>query len=245
MTATIMSDIIKFSNFSKVKGLIHGFSTRKFGNIRPNQPDRDQAMELFCKDLNISQTYLVTMQQVHGVNVEEVTREQRGWRILQTDGLITQSKETYLSVLAADCMPILIYDKVKNKAGAVHAGWKGVYSQIIKEAIKQLELLGSESKDIIVGIGPCIRSCCYNVPKERAEKFKRKFKDYTNFLSNKDGREFLDLPSLAKQQLLDVGISRENIEDCGLCTYDNHDLLYSSRKEGENFGEFIGIIGMR
>ena len=52
-------------------------------------------------------------------------------RKLVGDGLITKKKGLALSVLTADCAPILIYDKKTKMIGAIHAGWKGALKKIV------------------------------------------------------------------------------------------------------------------
>ena len=47
------------------------------------------------------------------------------------------------------------------------------------------------------------------------------------------------------KQLTEEGISEKNIDDCGICTYCESDLLFSHRKtKGRrgNFGAFIELI---
>ena len=55
---------------------------------------------------------------------------------LNGDALITNVKKIALGVLVADCVPVLIYDKNLKIISAIHAGWKGVYKEIIKKVVK-------------------------------------------------------------------------------------------------------------
>jgi copper oxidase (laccase) domain-containing protein len=43
----------------------------------------------------------------------------------------------YLGVLTADCVPIIIYDARNKIIGCIHAGWKGAFSGIIDNTIKE------------------------------------------------------------------------------------------------------------
>ena len=88
------------------------------------------------------------------------------------DALITNLKDVPLLVFTADCVPIAIIDK-KNKAiGAVHAGWRGTYSQIAKNTIELMKKqYNTNAQDLICVIGPSIGSCCYEVSEELIEKF--------------------------------------------------------------------------
>lgn len=235
----VKNNIIQFSNLSQIPRLVHGFSTRTYGSMRPGDPDSEKSLTLFSKALEINPQHIVRMRQIHSNNVRWVTQKDRGFRIDEADCLLTQEKNVYISVLSADCLPVLIFDRQKKYAGAVHAGWKGVYNGILKAAISQLISTGCNPADILIGIGPCIHPCCYNISNERAGLFDKEY------IHEREGSYFLDLPKIAKKQLLSVGILKDNIEDCNICTYDSPDWLYSYRKEGEKFGEFIGIIGKK
>lgn len=248
--------IIQLKNFSEIKNLIHGFSTRDFGSMKPNDPEAIHSLEQFSLTLQIESRNIVKMKQTHSDNIAWVSDDHvraRSIALLQfenVDGILTKEKNRFLSVLSADCMPVLFFDKKNKIAGAVHAGWRGIFNEILIEAVNNLIKRGSSPENILAGIGPCIRSCCYNIAKERAELFKNKYKGAkhhapTNFLEKRNGQLFLDLPAIATKQLMTTGIPEKNIEDCNICTYDNKDLLYSYRREGKNFGEFIGIIGIK
>ena len=54
---------------------------------------------------------------------------------------------------------------------AIHAGWKGAFKGIISAVIKYFIKNGSESKNLIAAIGPCISQKHYEV----REDFKSKF----------------------------------------------------------------------
>ena len=234
--------VLRFKSFSSIPNLIHGFSTREFGSMRPCQDGSEISLESFSKSLKINPQKIVSMHQVHSNNIAWVNYKDKGRRVDQTDGIFTSEKDLFLSILSGDCMPIFIYDTQKKYVGVVHAGWRGIYNEILIKAIEELKAKGSETDDLIIGIGPCIRSCCYNVSKERTDMFTDKFPKAQSFLENRKGKIFLDLVSIAKYQLQEAGIPAENIEDCGICTSDNVDKFFSFRKEEDIFGEFIGII---
>ncbi len=240
----LKKDILQFTKLSKIPGLIHGFSTRQFGSMRPDYPSLEESLQKFSQSLGIDQDNIIKMHQTHSNNIRWVKPDQAGQRISETDGIFTKETDIFLSVMSADCVPILFYDRQKNYVGAVHAGWRGIYNEILKMAVKELRSNGSDPADLLIGIGPCIRSCCYNISEERAELFYKKFSSYTTGVKIRKKMIYLDLPEMAKQQLTSEGVPIENIEDCDICTFDNTDKFFSYRKEGKNFGEFIGIIGL-
>ena len=246
--------ILYFENLSQFPELVHGFSTREFGSMRAmGMPEslKNFAGVLFDSNVKIPPTSfqvkgeypeIVRMKQVHSSNVVWVT--EAALRLDDTDGVLTSEKDLFLSVITADCVPVLLYDPKKKYVGAVHAGWRGVYKEIVKKAVAEMIEKGSDPIDIVAGIGPCIRSCCYDIAQEHAEMFAAKFSELNNCLVKREGKTFLDLPKLVQYQLQSAGIPVTNMEDAEICTFDSEDL-YSYRKEGEGFGEFVGMIGIK
>lgn len=244
--------IITITKLSEFDGLIHGYSTRKFGSMRPKHAGSGTALKKFAHALHIDPQKIVHMNQVHGNQVAWVTSADAGQTIKTTDALLTQDRDTFLGVITADCVPILVYDPKLHITGVIHAGWRGLFNEIIKATVIQMTERGSNAHDIIAAIGPCIRVCCYTISKDLADKFDKKFKErFTSaYLVHKNNAFYLDLPVLAKFQLQEIGLNidkqlfSDTIVDTGICTFEDKDL-YSYRKEGDDMGEFIGLIGRK
>ncbi len=244
-------DIFYFNTFLEFPHLIHGFSTRAFGDMRPSHEGSFDRLKKFANVLKTppglpfsgeGHMGIVRMHQVHSSNVRWVTEKDGGNKIEEADGLLNSDAGVFLSVVIADCVPVLLYDPEKKVVGAVHAGWRGVYKEIIKQAVGEMVEKGSNPANIIVGIGPSIGACCYDVTEEHAEMFTTKFPQW-DFVIKREGKLFLDLPLLVKYQLLSVGILDTTIEESEICTSDSPADLFSCRREGKEFGEFVGVIG--
>ncbi len=106
-------------------------------------------------------------------------------RKLIGDALITNIKNLPIGILTADCAPILILDPKKKIIAAVHAGWRGAYKNIAIKVLRKLVKLGSNKKDIIVAIGPCINQKNYEVGKEFKNKFLTKSSKNSIFFKKK------------------------------------------------------------
>ena len=76
-------------------------------------------------------------------------------KVIKSDAMITKVKGVALGVVTADCVPILIYDYKNDIIGCIHAGWKGAFSNIIKNTINKIRKLNSGNR-IYASIGPCI-----------------------------------------------------------------------------------------
>jgi hypothetical protein len=138
-------------------------------------------------------------------------------------------------VLTADCVPIVIYDPIKHVAGVVHAGRIGTQKHILTNTIETFSReYTSNPKDLIVGMGPAIRGCCYDVDESCARPFIRESSSHLGFV-NRTGQNkfFLDLPKINRIEACEAGVPIGNIFSDGPCTSCENHLWYSYRKEGK------------
>jgi len=189
----------------------------------------------------------IVANQTHSDHIKVIIeKETKGWKGLEDavadcDALITNKKGVVLTILTADCVPVLLYDKEKEVVAAVHAGWKGTEAKIVAKTVqKMIKLYDSDPKDIIAGIAPAIGRCCYEVDKDVAKHF---FNEPQSF--DVLGEKYmLDLPFLNKMQLLDSGVLEEHIEMSGVCTACEVERFFSYRKEQGCSGRFMSMIGL-
>ena len=244
-----------FSNLSESTGCRHlvtqkdrsqayGFSLALHTNENPTDilANRDQIQQKF------SDMQFVVANQTHSDNIvviDQVTT--LGWDDLATavencDALITNQKGIMLTVLTADCVPILLLDPLKRVVAVVHAGWKGTQQEIVYKSVKKMEsVFGSDPKDILAGVAPSIGICCYEVGKEVAKHFFKYPKSYTI----KGEKYMLNLPYINKEQLLKAGLVEKNIELSNICTSCEVENYFSYRKEQGCSGRFMSMIGLR
>lgn len=235
----IKDEVYRLKTFAKIPRLIYGFSTRKLGDMTDNKNRKR-----FLETLQIDYQDIVSMNQVHGNTVAWAGRKDRGLVMEGTDGLITREKSVFLLARVADCLSILFYDRVKQVVGVSHAGWRGLLAKIPQKMVQKMVNSGSQPSDIVIGIGPSIRSCCYNVSSDRAAVFSKKFKNFTpKIVIKRGGQLFLDLQRLAILQLEEQGILSKNIEDENMCTMDHQRNFYSYRAGDRE--EIAAIIGRR
>ena len=190
----------------------------------------------------------IVANQTHSANIKIIQEAQsRGWKQLDSaiedcDALITNQHGVMLTILTADCVPILLLDPIHKVVGAVHAGWRGTTQQILLKTIQKMqEIFGSNPKEIIAGIAPSIGRCCYEVGEEVAKHF---FDDQ-NAMDRVGEKYMLDLPYINQQQLLKAGLNAENIELSGICTACDVEHYFSYRQEQGCSGRFMSMIGVR
>lgn len=178
------------------------------------------------------------LNQVHSNTVYSGTDKLCG---CEGDGIITDKKNNAVGVFTADCVPIIIYDKAKNIAAAVHSGWKGTFSEIVIIAVNKMEQeYGCKAKDIYAFIGPHIMSCCYEVSEELCNKFSSA-EIYRGLEVSKDRK--LDLQACVIRQLEYTGINREHITTANICTLCNKEYeMYSYRQSKEEAGRQFSFI---
>lgn len=203
-----------------------------------------------CTALNIDFEKMTFQNQVHSdrMTLVDLSNAGSGNRIkakaiANSDALITKEKGLTLLALAADCVPIVLFDAQKKVAAAVHAGWRGSVKKIAqKTAQRMIEEHGCNPKDILAAIGPSIGQCCYEVGGEVADEVRQSFSSAHELIIPKDGKYMLDLWKANKQQLVEVGLLDSNIEVAQMCTKCHHNLFFSSRYDNGKTGRFgIGI----
>ena len=170
----------------------------------------------------------------------------RGWEDISTvvadcDALITDRKDVILTILTADCVPILLVDKIQNVVATVHAGWRGSSKDILLKTVKKMcEVFDCDVNNIMAGIGPSIGVCCYEVDAIVAKKFN----ETESIATSKDNKYMLDLAMINKKQLLIAGVLESHIEMCDICTACEVNRFFSYRKEKGCSGRFMSMIGL-
>lgn len=234
---------------SKLGGVSHGkINGLNFGfRVNDDEISVKENYRLLALDLGADLNKTVLSKQTHTDNIRIVTETDFGKGITRhsdiedTDGLICNIPNTMLVVFAADCVPVLLYDREKSVIGAVHAGWRGSVKGICKKAVLLMnETYGSNPSDIVAAIGPSIGPCCFEVQDDTAIFFEDKYKT-----EKPNGRFNIDLWEYNKDKLLECGVLNQNIDLSRTCTMCNSDKFYSYRKHRENTGRQVAAIMLR
>ena len=242
-----------FTHFDK-QAVTHGVSA-KFGgvsnspfyslNVALHTGDEDQKVienrQLFCESLGIEANDIVTAQQTHGDQVVVVTKAHLGMgakkyseAITDTDALITNVPGVPLMLFFADCVPVLIVDPVHKAIGIAHGGWKGTVAQIGKKTIQAMKThFGTNPKECLVGIGPSIGPCCYEVDNMVIKELQGQFPKWEQLVKPSGDKWKLDLWQANRLPLEEIGVLPSNIVVSKVCTACNHELFFSYRaKQG-------------
>ncbi|RYG90683.1 peptidoglycan editing factor PgeF [Loktanella sp. IMCC34160] len=163
----------------------------------------------------------------------------------EADGIVTATPGIVVSVLTADCQPVLFADPRAGVVGAAHAGWKGALGGVLEATVDAMEALGAERQDIVAVIGPSISQRAYEVGPEFFEDFMDEDPAYGRFFANGDGDRFLfDLPGFGLYRLRAAGVGQA--EWTRHCTYSDPARFYSYRRTTHerqaDYGRLISAI---
>jgi YfiH family protein len=200
-----------------------------------------------------------TLHQVHSNKVVRQPTAHPGVEP-QADAHYTFESGLGLAVKTADCLPILIGGN--GVIAAIHAGWRGVETDIIAETLSAIEqerptLLMSSLR---VWIGPHIRQQSFEAgtdvanrllsAAEKADK-RRNIRGHqpdpifaeTKLSLEKDTAEkrWVDLETIARIQLTSFGIPNQKIVSVGIDTVSDHGWS-SFRRDREQAGRNLSFI---
>jgi hypothetical protein len=135
------------------------------GSVRTNRERVAAAMGFAEPDTR-------TTWQVHGIDVLIAHQgESTSWPPPKADAIITADRNVPLVMRFADCVPLVLFDPVRQVVGLSHAGWRGTLSGVGPATVEAMQrTFGSHPRDVLAGIGPSIGPCCYEVGPEVIEQ---------------------------------------------------------------------------
>ena len=161
----------------ELPGVAHGFFTRKGGvssgdyhSLNGGLGSKDDLKaveanrEIAVKALGGRSAEIRGLYQVHSGNALLANDGERP----EGDALVTNKSGLTLTILTADCAPILFADSAAGVIGAAHAGWRGAARQIVPNTIALMEKNGA--KNIKAVIGPTIQQGSYQVGSDLREE---------------------------------------------------------------------------
>ncbi len=260
------SSTFRFLNLSKQDGVNHFVSTRIGGLSRPPYESLNLGFhvgdspktvlknrERLAANIKIPLSDFTIARQIHSGTVTIVAKQMRGCgaadydtAVEATDAMVTAVPRLCLTVLSADCVPVLLFDPQKRIVAAVHAGWRGTVKLVAQKTVEALQHeFNCKLTDLLVGIGPSIGPCHYEIGSEVISQVEATFGDTDGYISHEspDGKGYFNLWEANKRQIMEAGIPPQNIEVAGICTYCNAHLFFSARHQKGRTGRFgAGIM---
>ena len=167
------------------------------------------------------------LNQVHGSSVIDADELALGVPRPDGDACVTSTVGRACAVLTADCVPLLLCDRLGIRVAAAHVGWRGLVAGVIEAAVDAMRCpaghllawlgpgigadvfeVGGDVRDILMGDDPALQCA---------------------FAPSPNGRWIADLHALARRRLKNVGVT--DIHDEPGCTYSDPERFYSYRRD--------------
>ncbi len=240
-------------------GVRHGFFTRKGGassglysGLNCGRGSKDQSEIVatnrarVAEAMGVAADRLAGVHQVHSPDVVTVTAAEQAGQTdhLRADALVTAVPGIALSVLTADCQPVLFADAEAGVIGAAHAGWRGALGGVLEATVDAMRDLGAQN--IRAVIGPTISQRAYEVGWEFMDEFTTEDPDYQRYFANgPNDKPMFDLPAFGLMRLRAAGVDAQWTRHC---TYSDPDLFFSYRrsthKAEADYGRLISAIAL-
>jgi YfiH family protein len=176
------------------------------------------------------------LRQVHGVSVAELGPLPSADEP-PADAAVSRLPGTVLSILTADCLPVLFCADDGSEVAAAHAGWRGLAGGVLEATLTQLH---APRTRVLVWLGPCIGAASYEVGEEvRIACMAHDVAAADCFTPTRPGHWRCDLSALARQRLVAAGVQR--IHGGGFDTF-TEPRFYSYRRDGARSGRFASLI---
>jgi YfiH family protein len=193
----------------------------------------------------------VWLKQVHSNRVWDADFVQTE-ALIEADAAVTTRTNTVLTVMAADCLPVLISSPDGGVIGAAHAGWRGLLGGVLENTVDAMQAktgLG-DAGQYLAWLGPAIGPRAFEV----GEEVLAAFHDYGQkqglplpaeafmAIDEKPGKYWANLYELARQRLASKGINY--IHGGEFCTVRDQTDFFSHRRDGLS-GRFAAFIWRR
>ncbi len=212
-----------------------------------DEPDAVSANRRRLYDrLGIEPACLAEAEQVHGTGVAvlEAGTGPAG-RAPGADALLTNRRDLWLAIYAADCVPILIADPQTPAVAAVHAGWRGTAHGIAPAALARMQkAFATDPAACVVELGPAIGGCCYEVDLPVAQAMAGASWWPVAARPTGPDRWHLDLRVAVRHQLVEAGVPDGRITTLPYCTACRPDLFFSYRRD-RTTGRMAACIAIR
>ncbi|MDP3906169.1 peptidoglycan editing factor PgeF [Novosphingobium sp.] len=254
-----MAEPVEVNRAAVLAGVPHGFLGRRGGvstglvaglNVGLGAGDADAAVQrnrALAVAAVLPGARLATVYQVHSADCAAVTEPWPDAERPHADALVTDRPGVLLGIVTADCVPVLLADRVAGVVGAAHAGWKGAVGGVTDATIAAMEALGAQRDRIVAAVGPCIAQASYEVDDAFYARFAGEAAQNVRFFApGAPGHWQFDLAGYVAARLESGGCAQ--VEPLGLDTYPDAQRFYSFRRATHraepNYGRQISLIGL-
>ena len=200
------------------------------------------------------------LKQIHSAKIVESLKPSDprssigAYALVEADAHFTSVPKLALVVKSADCVPVLIACAATDQLAAVcaiHAGWRGVNTDIVQASVKELLKRGYAPTRMIVAIGPHIRQKSFVVGLDVARDLKAAAKragvaDPQSVIAAHEtdhAKRFIDLEMIVRHQLMSFAIPASQIHTLPIDTLTT-EAWSSYRKNGANAGRNLSFVAV-
>ena len=193
----------------------------------------------------------VWLKQVHGTRVWDADLA-HSEAIIEADAVVTTKTNTVLTVMAADCLPVLISSPDGGVIGAAHAGWRGLVEGVLENTVDAMQAKTglSDAGQYLAWLGPAIGPRAFEVGEEVQAAFHEHAQknalpspsEAFTAIDGKPGKYWANLYQLARQRLISKGLT--DIYGGEFCTVRDENDFFSHRRDGLS-GRFAAFIWRR
>lgn len=167
----------------------------------------------------------IWLNQTHSTKVAVITEYTQ--QVVNADACYTETANLVLSVMTADCLPILIAAEDGSAVATVHAGWRGLADGIVENAVSHFKTQAQ------AWIGPAIGADVFEVGYDVKQAFCLSQPDLEIAFKvhpTHEGKWLADLAKIATYKLNKCGVN--DVAYSGHCTYSEPEHFFSYRRDG-------------
>lgn len=205
-----------------------------FGGVKAN---------LVNLQASFPQYEFVRVKQTHGDVVVKSDSLAMDYQV-EADAHFTLKKNFGLCIATADCIPLFIYDSVREVIAGVHAGWRGVANRIVPKTISRLIQDGSSAENLQIFLGPHIQQKSFEVSIPVRDELLQSAQGTSEVgivQALNEEKSLVDLNRIMRLQLQHSGVPLDHVFDLHLDTFS--DLrFHSHRRDKEKAGRQLSFI---
>jgi len=175
------------------------------------------------------------LDQMHGADVAIFRNNARAKNPRAADAAVTCERDVVLSVLIADCLPVLFAERNGRVVGIAHAGWRGLARGVLETTVAAMDVA---AEDIVAWLGPAIGMHAFEVGDDVIDAFADS-NIAACFRLKRVGKWNADLYAIARARLARCGV--HDVHGGGYCTFTDRARFFSYRRDGQT-GRMAALI---
>ncbi len=157
----------------------------------------------------------------------------------EADAAVTSTPGTVLSILTADCLPVLLCSSAGDEVAAAHAGWRGLAAGVLEATVAAMR---TPADRVLAWLGPAAGPADYEIGVEVYDAFvSRDWRAGAAFSCTRPNHWRVDLYALARLRLQQAGVDAEAIHGGGLSTIAEPARFYSHRRDART-GRMASVV---